>query len=384
MDLITGMLQLDYGGFTDSKGAKVNLWSATLLTSFREPEHIDFFFNAANQHSSSEDAGAKKNGSTGIFFLRELLDPEKAPPEIQTPGKKKICLLEFLVPGLKVLWLSGDTGNGYRAYEMLQELSTVFEKYGYKIFLAPLAPGHAHNRTDARIAHINTFLNAAKGKSRVFGAEGLATAMHAASSLELTNRREFMSRSHVFFRRVEPPELEVFTHMMMTDDTLDHGRMGVRGFLYFDFSLGSGMAKVREHADTSRDDNPTRIYTWRKELLDVMCQKCSDREVKYTRTHCSTSVPSPFLQSTYPFPGSLCSACEKQMYQEGVHGGEAAPHREGCGPSAGVVTTIATPAGIFPRAERQPSSAPPARAPGVQTLHRERGTVTRAHVNLEV
>ena len=45
------LLQLDYGGFTDSEGKKVSVWSATVMTKRRKgkPEHIDLFFDAANQ-----------------------------------------------------------------------------------------------------------------------------------------------------------------------------------------------------------------------------------------------------------------------------------------------------------------------------------------------
>jgi uncharacterized protein YehS (DUF1456 family) len=58
--------------------------------------------------------------------------------------------------------------------------------------------------------------------------------------------------------------------------------MGARSFLYFTFNQRSGYASVREYADPSRADNPTRIYTWLKKESDTMCQHCSDREVALT------------------------------------------------------------------------------------------------------
>jgi hypothetical protein len=53
---------------------------------------------------------------------------------------------------------------------MAEKLSKFFEKFGYGVRLIPLSPGHAYKRTDARIAHMNTFLNALKKKSCVYGA----------------------------------------------------------------------------------------------------------------------------------------------------------------------------------------------------------------------
>ena len=41
---------------------------------------------------------------------------------------------------------------------MLEFLSHLKSKFGYTAELIPLAPGHAWNRTDARIAHMNIFL----------------------------------------------------------------------------------------------------------------------------------------------------------------------------------------------------------------------------------
>jgi len=178
---------LDYGGFTDSGGTKFSVWSATVITFGRKQEHFDFFFDADN---------AKKNGQTGIFFAGEMLDPSRS------PDGSGVALFAGVYPDVTDLLLTGDTGNGFRAYEMLEELSAVFQKYGYHVELANLPPGHAWNRTDARIAHMNTFLKALKAVSRVFGAESVAAAFHAASNAALTTKRTFMARSNVFFRVV--------------------------------------------------------------------------------------------------------------------------------------------------------------------------------------
>jgi hypothetical protein len=164
--------------------------------------HFDFFFDQADKKmkgagKSKKDGKAKKDGQTGIYFLRELLDPNRS------PMGNGVSMLQGAFPEVKHLIFSGDTGNGFRAYAMLDELSCVYEKYGYTVELSPLAPGHAWNRTDARIAHMNTFLRLLKARSRVFGAKGVAAAFHAASDQSLKNRRQYMERSYIFFREVE-------------------------------------------------------------------------------------------------------------------------------------------------------------------------------------
>ena len=39
-----------------------------------------------------------------------------------------------------------------------------------------------------------------------------------------------------------------------------------------------GYACVREYGNPDDADNPTLVWTWRKELAAKMCQPCSDRE----------------------------------------------------------------------------------------------------------
>ena len=254
----TALFQLDYGGFTDSANKKVSCWSATVITKHRPQEHFDFFFDAANQNKQPGKEGAKKDGATGVFLLDEMLDPKRGPDG-------KISLFSSRYPHVNHIIFSGDTGNGYRSYGMVEAHSCLKERTGISCELTPLSPAHAHNRTDARIAHMNTFLTAIKEKSRVFGAEGIARAFHAAADPARTKQRKFLARSHVFFRVVPATtrldaSFEYFDKTivgaMMADSRLDKGRMGVRGFLYFNFSFEDaegklffpqGYARVREH-----------------------------------------------------------------------------------------------------------------------------------------
>ena len=223
------LFMLDYGGFTDSRGGKISVWSCTVFAPRpRKQEHFDFFFDASN---------AGKNGQTGIYFLGELLDGTLYPD--------LVALIHQRFPDGRHLTLSGDTGNGYRAYEMIEELSKIFMKFGFTVQLIPLSPGHAFNPTDARIAHMNTFLVALKRSSRIFGAEQVARAFRAAADPTCTIRkfqRKFMARSFEFFRVVPPAEESAEESKkelgaFVEHAVLDKGRMGVHGLLYFDFSF---------------------------------------------------------------------------------------------------------------------------------------------------
>lgn len=134
-----GILWLDYGGVIDIVNIKVTIYSKTVLTvKGREQEHFDFFFGEASQAHTRPRA--KKNGKTGKYFLGELFDPKKDPEGVDG------CLFSARYPQVTKIILLGDTGNGYHTYDMLEELSHFHTKYGYKVKLIPLPPGHAHDR----------------------------------------------------------------------------------------------------------------------------------------------------------------------------------------------------------------------------------------------
>ena len=138
MNAWQALLQLDYGGFNDSANQKVSVGSATLLAAGREQDHFNFFFNQSkSKNEPTMQAGrAKKDAQTGIYFIGEMLDPMKS------PEGNGVSLFEKHYPETNHLTFSGDTGNGYRSYAMLEELSAVCGKYSYTVELACLAPGH--------------------------------------------------------------------------------------------------------------------------------------------------------------------------------------------------------------------------------------------------
>jgi hypothetical protein len=45
----TVVMELDYGGFTDSAGKKIGVWSATVIGKNRKQEHFDYFFDLAGK-----------------------------------------------------------------------------------------------------------------------------------------------------------------------------------------------------------------------------------------------------------------------------------------------------------------------------------------------
>ena len=344
MACFEALLQLDYGGLNDSANKKVSVWSATVMAKDREQEHFDFFFNQTSSKSEPTltNGKAKKDGQTGIYFLEELLDPDRSPEQNGVNTFKKHY------PDVHHLLFSGDTGNGYRGYAMLDFFSTVKQRFDYTAELVPLAPGHAWNRTDARIAHMNTFLDALKDITRLFGAKQIADAFYDASNPNPSGRkkrRKLMARSHIGFRTVQFDQekaaaIKKKIGKQLVTPHLDKGHMGVRGFLYFDFSVVGpdgniahpvGYARVREHADPERPNNPTFVYTWRTDLALKMCQPCSDRfggpvslsDSNCTKKHCAVDQ----MRSN-----SLAAEAAARVQPEGPVAGAPFPreqHREG-------------------------------------------------------
>ena len=126
---------LDYGSFYDSTWAKVNAWAATFVTAPNQHHAVIIFFEGS------------KDASHGIQAWQEILGSN---------------LIKRLFPSITHLILSGDTGNGFRSYEMLHFLSTLKNRFDYSVELIPLAPSHAHNITDALFAHLNSLFNQLK------------------------------------------------------------------------------------------------------------------------------------------------------------------------------------------------------------------------------
>jgi hypothetical protein len=309
---------LDYGGMQDSRGKKAAMWSATLIGwGNRKQKQVDFFFDAANQTGVPD--GHKKDGEAGIFFLDQLLNPAKHPEG----AHKKQSLLDSLFPGSTSLLLSGDTGNGYRAYLMLAFLSMVYKLYNIWVELSPLGPGHAFNLTDARIAHANIFVTKLKRRTRLEGgAKSIALAFSKRTDPTQATQRTYMPRTHVFFRVVKMGNL--LDGLPTGSAMLRHPtrlKIGVRGLLYFRFWFEGkdkvreclpGYAAVREHPDPFMPHNPTRVYSWVHALSRGMCEPCSDEAGRVvlltvsdcTRTKCANSPKEPVPQHFPPLAES--------------------------------------------------------------------------------
>lgn len=141
---------------------------------------------------------------------------------------------------------------------------------------------------------MNTFFSNAKAKSRLFGAEWMARAWWDVAQPS-TVRRKFVKNSNVFFCQVERlpsrvPRSDLGALMKSPRFLTSSGKLGVHGLLYFDFRYGCGYALVREHGNPNKDNNPNMVYTWRKDLAQLMCQNCSNREqkpVKLTANNCT-------------------------------------------------------------------------------------------------
>ena len=64
------LLQLDYGGFNDSAGRKVSVWSATIIRPGEKQRHVDFFFDAANQQKKNGAPGPRRVAKLAFFSSR--------------------------------------------------------------------------------------------------------------------------------------------------------------------------------------------------------------------------------------------------------------------------------------------------------------------------
>mgnify|MGYP007025649891 CR=1 FL=1 len=285
------LLYLDYGGLTDSEGKKVSCWSCTVVTRDNPDEHFDICFDARNQHDGED--GWKKDGVAGVFCLFELLRPQVSHPH-------QYGLLRQVCPEVINLLLSGDTGNGFRGFQMLDSLSQVGghpDLAGYVVELVPLSPAHAFNPSDARIARLNTHVKKLKRRTRLFGAAGVAEALQQLSDPRLATRLTYLPRSHVLFRKVtEVASLMSYQVRPGQSAALVHrdlpgGKIGVRGLLYFGFLLGDGSCRpgcalTREYGDVTVQGaaGAQHFYTWRKEIAATICQYCSDDAVRSAAT----------------------------------------------------------------------------------------------------
>ncbi len=65
MEQDTALLQLDYGGFTDSASKGVSVWSATVVVNGRQQEHCDLFFDQEGKQDKGLDQKVKKRWADG-------------------------------------------------------------------------------------------------------------------------------------------------------------------------------------------------------------------------------------------------------------------------------------------------------------------------------
>ena len=118
---------------------------------------------------------------------------------------------------------------------------------------------------------MNTFIRLAKANARMFGAKHVAALFHEASNPNKVNSRKYMARSSIFFRVV--PQLDVSADKknlgaMLVHPDVEKGCVGVKGLIYFDFSVAGleggvehphGYARVREHGNETRMGNKTFV-----------------------------------------------------------------------------------------------------------------------------
>ena len=117
------LVYIDFAKFYSSSGAKVKDHIFTVVT--RAPNgtlnrrYIDCFFKGSSCAAATR------------YIWTDLIENQG----------------EF--DGCSRLIITGDTGNGYRSWEMLLFYSTWYEKYGIEVELDFLCPRHAHSMCDA-------------------------------------------------------------------------------------------------------------------------------------------------------------------------------------------------------------------------------------------
>ncbi len=147
-----------------SIGDHVDLWGATLATRECGVERLHRFIVIYTKDFDEDKAN--KNWHTSVLCLREMvsswwslyvfckrlkicehLDPER--------GVDGVSWLRTLCPKVQTLLVSGDSGNGFRGWEMCYYYSTPFEDYSIRVLQIPCAPRHAFNLMDSALARLS-------------------------------------------------------------------------------------------------------------------------------------------------------------------------------------------------------------------------------------
>ena len=140
------VLYLDFAKYYNTSGAKVK--DLIIVVVWRNEDgdmvrsYIDNFFMGASKASCTHD-----------ILERLLSDPT--------------CILS----SFQTIYITGDTGNGFRSYESLYFFSCAVSKFKKKIALHFLCPRHAFSLCDAHGGNVGSHVEDIKHSSSLYTAE---------------------------------------------------------------------------------------------------------------------------------------------------------------------------------------------------------------------
>ena len=126
-----------------------------------------------------------------------------------------ISILEFIFgetdefSGYSKVYLSGDTGNGFKGYDLSWFYSTVFEEFSLQIEVIWLCPLHAYNTCDTHGGHLSQKLHEIMLSCEVYSvrdfAETVAADIENATAYyhtaNLCKKRQFPKRAMTGIRQ---------------------------------------------------------------------------------------------------------------------------------------------------------------------------------------
>ena len=184
---------------------------------------------------------------------------------------------------------SGDTGNGFRGYEMFKFYSHCWSRYGKRVEHMSRCPRHAENHCDRHIAHIATKARAVMDRCGVFTLPEFANIsrdivathafFHDTGIDDVSTNGLDPSVHHPIANVAKPPGIKSITHAQF--------RWRVAGERYSE----DGVCRVQEMID----GGPEKRNRWRVWCLDStqpkLCGPCSDGTQKATRHEKKAKCP---------------------------------------------------------------------------------------------
>ena len=167
---------VDWGTVTDSEGTKFQTYFASFV-----PGPLKYHTLALVTTDISKDA------QHGALMLREILDPNRDPLE-----EGRSILQRFFPDQSAWIFIHGDTGNGYRSYEVriCKILLVLLEsrrcwptcRRSSRILVCELCkqslcPRHAENISDRAQAIANTLIESSKDRGSVIGLKAIVAVL---------------------------------------------------------------------------------------------------------------------------------------------------------------------------------------------------------------